>query len=184
LGIATHFDLSWECYETSMIKTAIATLVSSFALIACTSQEPTVEPNLNPIEADVPLPSKDIGISNPKPCPEIRDFSAYRNLMPGPGSRESRKRVLISFAAIDGEGWAMSEKTVDRADTIRISLFRTNSQLVKPPARSLEPIKRFPGREASNIRVARFTVVKDGANRIELYCDGEMVTDASISAVH
>ncbi|MBO6696058.1 MAG: hypothetical protein JJ931_11630, partial [Henriciella sp.] len=51
-------------------------------------------------------------------------------------------------------------------------------------ARSLEPIKRFPGQEASNIRVARFTLVKDGANRIELYCGGEMVTDASISAVH
>ncbi len=78
----------------------------------------------------------------------------------------------------------MSEKTIDRADTIRISLFRTNSQLVKPPARSLEPIKRFPGEKTSNIRVARFTVVKDGANRVELYCGGEMVTEASISAVH
>lgn len=166
-----------------MIKTAFTAFASVFLIVACASQEPLPETQSPTAETESTPPENQKRLGLKRPCPEQIHLSAYRNMMPGPGYDRENVPVGISLVVSDGEGWAVSHEAKDEGDAIVLSLFRTYSTHVKPPARSLAPMKVTPGQKKPQARRAPFRIVSN-ATHVTVRCDGEIIAETPIGAAH
>ncbi len=103
--------------------------------------------------------------------------------MPGPGYNPSGVPVGISLYVKDGKGWAANHETSIEGDTILLSLFPASTH-VKPPARSLAPVKPVPGRSTTSGRRVSYRILNNDATRVAVRCKGEIIAETKIGAAH
>lgn len=149
---------------------------------SCTSNQP-----ISTLEGDDALPPQ-VRLKKDHPdCPTEASVYGYVNLMPGPGFDREKVAASVTADIVATGNWAAAYKKTDDPETIVLSLFRSASQIVKPPAKRFHarntprPPNPDPSpKDQAHRYSVRFSILKPSARRIVLRCGGEEIAEGYV----